>query len=628
MIRFIELYVDLFKGVGFKYWAYRFYHGLKKRTGILQYQFPIQAFEPSDISKDFTIAPWGTFGNIHLDHTKIENNRETVTQRFTDVNNRHIQFFDGDVLKFTGENRWTTNAKTGKVYDNKVHWSNLNDFASEEDIKYIWEPARFNYLYAVLQYDQCFGTDNSACIWQEICSFIDHAEMNAGPHYMSSQEIAIRIINWTIFLDIYKHSSSLTTEVYQKITGSIHTQAIHIFKYLGFSKNLVRNNHVLSEAAGLYIIGTFFPQFPDSEKFRKVGWSLFEKEINYQIAGDGSYLQYSMNYHRMVIRLFSLMLRVGKVNGHHFQQETIQKGLTTLEFVNAFIDEKSGTVANYGNNDGTSLFPFTDTPYNDYRTCIATFSIALGANNPYPQLIEDAQWFGFDIESGSKTEIPKQDLYHFNEGGYYIFNEQYSKTFIRCGDHPFRPSQADNLHIDIIYNGMNIMRDAGTYQYNSTPEVTAFFMGTKGHNTVSIDGLDQMLKGPRFVWHFWTRKKYAELTKSTDTITFKGEISAFRQTGRWINHRREVVKNMSSQTWVITDTILDKQKHIMTQFWHPHPDFFSMFEIKAVDAKGEIIQPEITEALYSPTYGIAENCTQIAFHTGGNTITTVIQLLQ
>ena len=172
------------------------------------------------------------------------------------------------------------------------------------------------------------------------------------------------------------------------------------------------------------------------------------------------------------------------------------------------------------------------------------------------------------------------------------------------------------------------MRDAGTYQYNSTPEVTAFFMGTKGHNTVSIDGLDQMLKGPRFVWHFWTRKKYTELTKSTDTITFKGEISAFRQTGRWINHRREVVKNMSSQTWVITDTILDKQKHIMTQFWHPHPDFFSMFEIKAVDAKGEIIQPEITEALYSPTYGIAENCTQIAFHTGGNTITTVIQLLQ
>jgi hypothetical protein len=57
----------------------------------------------------------------------------------------------------------------------------------------------------------------------------------------------------------------------------------------------------------------------------------------------------------------------------------------------------------------------------------------------------------------------------------------------------FRPSQADALHLDFWLAGSNVLRDAGSYSYNTEPEWLNVFPGhNASHNTVQFDDRDQM----------------------------------------------------------------------------------------------------------------------------------------
>ena len=53
----------------------------------------------------------------------------------------------------------------------------------------------------------------------------------------------------------------------------------------------------------LYLMGLMFPTMPDAKKWQKKGKKWFEQEIKYQVADDGSFIQDSMNYHRVLIQL-------------------------------------------------------------------------------------------------------------------------------------------------------------------------------------------------------------------------------------------------------------------------------------------------------------------------------------
>ena len=123
------------------------------------------------------------------------------------------------------------------------------------------------------------------------------------------------------------------------------------------------------------------------------------------------------------------------------------------------------------------------------------------------------------------------EITKFNKGGYYILQEGNTKTFIRCGAYKDRPYQSDNLHIDIWIDGKNVLRDNGSYQYNTNKELINYFNGSEGHNTISIDGKDQMQKGDRFIWNYWVKYAKANLTESQNKFIFKGEIKGFKHLG-------------------------------------------------------------------------------------------------
>jgi len=79
------------------------------------------------------------------------------------------------------------------------------------------------------------------------------------------------------------------------------------------------------------------------------------------------------------------------------------------------------------------------------------------------------------------------------------------RLIVIFGRFQFRPSQCDALHVDLWHRGENILRDGGTYSYNTDAEVMTYFNGAAGHNIVQFDNHQQMPRLGRFLLGDWLK---------------------------------------------------------------------------------------------------------------------------
>ena len=88
----------------------------------------------------------------------------------------------------------------------------------------------------------------------------------------------------------------------------------------------------------------------------------------------------------------------------------------------------------------------------------------------------------------------------------YLGDQLYGKkswAYLRTAQFTSRPSHADQLHLDLWWRGLNIARDAGTYLYNAPAPWDNSLTTTLVHNTVTINGRDQMTRAGRFLYLDW-----------------------------------------------------------------------------------------------------------------------------
>ena len=140
------------------------------------------------------------------------------------------------------------------------------------------------------------------------------------------------------------------------------------------------NNHGISEGIALYLGGKLIADHTKLKKYKLIhnkGLKLIENRIKRLILEDGTFSQYSIVYHRMVLDMFSLL-------------ELIRKKWSLLPFTDRFyeniekatiwyeslIDPESGGAPNMGGNDGTYLFNLDDQSYQDFRPTLSLVSAA------------------------------------------------------------------------------------------------------------------------------------------------------------------------------------------------------------------------------------------------------------
>ena len=616
---------------GLRYVTFRSVYELKRKFGLLKKSYP----SAPEQSEYLSLKEWKKMNVPFFFQNRGEvrvkkNPTDALKKNYDIIKSGHVKYFNKDWKKVED---WTSNPDTGFQYDINRHWTEVEDLSKEAgDIKFVWERSRFSWLYTIIRYDHHYGEDTASYVFDQIESWMDANPINMGPNYKCSQETSLRCLNWIFALYFYKDSDQLTEARWQRLVHYVYWQIKHVYENIDFSKICVRNNHAITECMMIYLGGVLFPTFSESNKWKRQGLKWLEQEIAYQVYKDGTYIQHSHNYQRVLVQLLTWTIVLSERNNIKLSKVTYDRASAVVSYMNRCCVGLEGQLPNYGSNDGALFFPLTDQDYTDYRPQINALysSITLDLLDSEQAIAEESLWMRGNLVKKSKAYIvtPTEEYVDFSIGGIHtIESEDDSFTFFKCQAYKDRPAHADNMHLDIWVAGENYLRDSGTYKYNTEDVLINYFAGTAGHNSVMLDDQNQMTKGSRFIWFDWTKEVESKVFKSTEDLSIKAKAKMFPKVNGGVTHERTVTKNRSALNWKIEDVVGGKnEENKIRQLWHPNPGLESRIAIKAIDDNGEVLPKKVIEGWWSPYYGHREKVSVWVYETQGKSITTSIEI--
>jgi len=455
------------------------------------------------------------------------------------------------------------------------HWSTYVQFDPRfKDIKCVWELSRFSMAYYLAREYTRSGSHLAVDLfWQMFGSWDKQNPYGLTVQWACGQENTFRMMAWLFSAFVFLNDPQANAGHYHRLTELAWYTGRHLEYNVNYARSM-KNNHVISEAVGLYTIGLLFPELRAAGKWKEKGRKILIDEAVKQIYDDGSYVQHSLNYHRVMLDDILWAARLSQLSKYPFPPCVTERLEKALHWLLAMIEPTTGRVPNYGPNDGANILPLCCCDYLDYRPVAQAVHYLLYCKRVFPPGPWDEKmlWL-FGSESLESPLEPFQPVAHFAApaGGYYVFRGTFSHMLTRCHTYRDRPSHADMLHVDLWYKGENVLRDAGTYMYYCHKTWQKFFSSTAAHNCVEIDGVDQMCKGPRFLWFRWTRSKLLHFkTSSNGQISyFEGEHFGYTRLPGKVIHRRSICR--INNTYVIIDSIIGNCLHDITLRWRMHP---------------------------------------------------------
>ncbi|HEY1658163.1 MAG TPA: alginate lyase family protein [Candidatus Sulfotelmatobacter sp.] len=461
---------------------------------------------------------------------------------------------------------WFQNPVTGEKVSPRASWTAMR-FASPVygDLKFILEPSRFLFVYPLVRAYALTGDDRFAeAFWYSIEDWALHSPPMNGPLWICGQECSLRILAWSFALHGFIHSPSTTSERVSLLFSMIAAHAWRAEQTIGYARSQ-RSNHLISEAVGLWTAGTLYPELRGARAWQSLGAELLHTAVVDQITPEGVSQQHSFNYQRMILHLLLWTVRLAEIYDVPLDQEILQRTQAASEFICTWVDPESGHIPNYGADDGTLILPLAHSAYRDFRPLLQLSAAAL-KRPALPQCgewDEPAIWFGMgNAEKTVETSIRQPPI----DTGYFRLGDDNSWAMIRAGRYTRRPFQADQLHVDLWWKGINLARDAGTYLYNGVPPWNNGLAGSAVHNTVTLDRQDQMRRAGRFLWVDWAQASghvYSS-PKNAQPDCFEGEHDGYKRIG--VTHRR-TLRWLPKCGWVIVDDLLGNGEHEARLHW-------------------------------------------------------------
>jgi hypothetical protein len=479
--------------------------------------------------------------------------------------------------------RWFRNPATGVTVQPDRPWTKMR-FASEEygDLKFILEPSRFLFVYPLARAYALSGDERFAeAFWSSIENWASNNPPMSGPLWICGQESSLRIMAWTFALYAFIGSRATTAQRVALLVSLIAAHAWRTAQTLGYARSQ-RSNHLISEAVGLWTAGTLYPELNDAPEWQKQGAGILRGAVLDQITPEGVFLQNSFNYQRMVLQQLLWTIRLAEISNQKLDPGVLERTAVSFEFIRQFVDKRSGQAPNYGSNDGSHVLPLTTCEYSDFRPLLRMGECVLNRCTALPPGAWDeaALWIGRKTESSTMREPGHQgkpansvSVPSCSLTGYHRLGTENSWALVRAGRYTRRPFQADQLHVDLWWHGLNLARDAGTYLYNGEPPWDNGLAGTRVHNTITVDGHDQMLRAGRFLWLNWAQASGRSFCGSSSGLsqpdvkfldTFEGEHDGYRRLG--VTHRR-MVRCVEENAWVIVDDLLGRGEHELGLHW-------------------------------------------------------------
>ncbi|MDI6770446.1 MAG: heparinase II/III family protein [Anaerolineales bacterium] len=498
--------------------------------------------------------------------------REKLLAEADEIVDGKIRLFGGEAvplrLTFDEPPRHWTAYETDPSLLSPLYSLLSNIYSLIPDIKFIWEPARFGWAFTLGRAYHLSGNEKYAeTFWHYAEIFLDANPPYLGPNWMSGQEVALRLMAFVWAAQVFASSFHSMPKRLARLSQSVAQHATRIPPTLVYARSQ-NNNHLLTEAAGLLTAGLALPEHPQSAKWRALGWKWLNRGFQSQIDGYGEYSQHSTNYHRLMLQvafwaraLTTTSTERGQADTKlhkGFPRKTLDRLTAATHWLYALLDPVSGRVPNLGANDGAYIFPLTVCPFDDYRPVIQAAARAFaGYELPRGAWDEMSLWFGIPLEDKKYVPTPR-----------YLGDHLYAKNswaYLRTAQFTSRPSHADQLHLDLWWRGLNIAQDAGTYLYNAAAPWDNSLTTARVHNTVTVNGRDQMTRAGRFLYLDWFDAYRQNIIESNPAI-LQCVIGRYRKDS--LRHTRTVTV-YADELWRVEDEMLTMRSPFSSFIFHP-----------------------------------------------------------
>jgi uncharacterized heparinase superfamily protein len=376
------------------------------------------------------------------------------------------------------------------------------------------------------------------------------------------------------------------------VQESLYRQAAYLGRNLEWQ---VLGNHLLENARALIVAGRLFPDQATAREWTATGLRILGRETEEQILPDGGHFERSPMYHALVLELYLDVLACLDAGDPH--RSRIAAATRRMADFLVSVTHPDGAI---------SLF-------NDATREIAPASSVL---------LERCRRL-VDHEA-----TPRAD---FSDSGYFVWSHDPVFLVVDGGplgpDHLLAHAHADIFSYELSLSGRRFVVDTGVEGYEAGP-MRDRVRGTRAHNTVCVDGLDQAQ-----VWsRFRVARRYSpcsiEAAWDGGSFRFAGEFPGYAALiGDGILHRRRVSGDARERILRVQDEVTGGGKHLVESRIHLHPAVTVTEagpELRLVrdgcvarlrPMKGE---PSMEDSVYCPEFGVVQENRSVVLRSEGS----------
>jgi hypothetical protein len=508
------------------------------------------------------------------------------------------------------------------------------DFDEVGDSKITWELNRHQHLVTLAKAFRLTGNDRFASeIFRQWMHWHVENPYPIGINWASSLEVAFRSFSWLWTYHLLSGSDVLPARFRSELCHSLGISARHIECYL--STYFSPNTHLLGEGAALFFIGTLCPELSGAQRWKTLGWEILLQATEKQVRPDGLHFEQSVYYHVYALDFFLHALVLASLNGIPIPPEYERTCERMLEAV--YVLGRSGSVPRFGDDDGGRLFD----PHRN-RTEHLLDPLATGAvlfnrgdfKSAAGGFREESLWLlgesGISEFEKLSAATPAKNSVAFQETGLYVMSDSARQLVIDSGPQGADTAghgHADALSIVANTNDRALLIDPGTFEYVGAGSDRNRFRGTKAHNSLVVDGMDQAEPGGPFNWKALPNVRAEGWIMGETFDLFAGSHDGYKRLVDPVVHRRFVFSR-KSRFWFVHDQALGRGQHQLELLWHLSPELSPQKDETTFHGPGtglSIVAPhdqrwerEIRSEDWSPTYGRKESHPVLRFTTTAN----------
>jgi hypothetical protein len=537
--------------------------------------------------------------NFHWAATEAAEIAQSLAGRLPDWGPRTIRNADriaGHVVRLLGcdaldlgpDLPWHEDPVNGYRWEPRAFYKQVTVPIGRADIKIPWELSRCQHLPTLgmafaLTREERFARE----VVGQIRDWIAENPPGYGVNWACTMDVAIRAVNWIWAVQLIGGSGASDDRFLIEYLASLVAHGRHIARNIEVYEGGVTTNHTLADYVGMLYIAALVPEVRESEEWACRALEGTADCMRVQILPDGAAYENSIAYHRLVLELFLGAFLIARRSGRGLPDGYAESLESMFEFVLDYT-RPDGLAPMIGDSDDGRLQILSD--YFDWNPQDHRYLLAIGgalfdrddfraAAAGAPGAAESVAWMLGSAAATDAVPVPGPGAQRrsraFESAGRYIMRGRDSYVIVSVdevgtaglGNHKHN----DALSFELAVGGVTLIVDPGSYAYTGDPEVRDAFRGTRAHNTLCMDGVEQNEPLGPFGMHPDASVVVNSWTSGPGSDALDAQHSGYARLSDPVVHRRLLVLRKQPFGYLVLDRLSCGADHDAESFLHFAP---------------------------------------------------------